>query len=187
MSAADLERFAAELDEVRRESESAFAGLAPAQLAWRPEPRAWSIGQVAAHLRTTNELYRPRMEKAIQQARARGRTRSDAYRPTLMGGWLVRSMGAERKMPAPRVFQPPAPGDRDWEAEVARYRETQDWLAELLAAAQGVSLTGSRVASPVSRIIRMNLGDAFALWLAHDRRHLGQVRRLRANAAFPSA
>ena len=30
-------------------------------------------------------------------------------------------------------------------------------------------------------------GDAFDLWLSHDRRHLGQIRRVREHPSFPFA
>lgn len=183
-AAEDLAGFREALTEVRREGTAMLDGLDAGQLGWRPRPEAWSIGQVAAHLRTTNEAYLPRMRQAIERGRARPPSRPAPYRPTLMGGWLVRAMGAERKLPAPRAFQPTTAGG-DWAAEVEGYRATLERLAELLEAAEGVSLS-NRLSSPVSRIIRMNLGDAFALWLAHDRRHLGQIRRVREHPAFPA-
>jgi len=40
--------------------------------------------------------------------------------------------------------------------------------------------------SPGSRLLRMSLGDALALVLAHERRHLWQLRQLRADPAFPA-
>lgn len=174
------------LEEIRAESARLVDGLSAAQLDWRPNPKVWSIGQVASHLRTTNRLYVEPMRKAITFARARGATDQAPYRPSLFGGFLVRSMQAVRKVPAPAVFRPAAATPTvDWSAEVAGYYATQDELARLLDEAAGVNLNRARFSSPVSRIIRMNLGDAFALWLAHDRRHLGQIARLRQHPDFP--
>jgi hypothetical protein len=183
----ELARHHDALREIRAESARLLQGLSPAQLDWRPRPKAWSIGQVASHLRATNELYAPAMRRAMSQARARRAMDQSPYRPTLFGGWLVRSMEAPRKVPSPKVFRPaPAAPSVDWSGEIELYRATQDELARLLDEARGLSLNRTRMSSPVSRIIRMNLGDAFALWLAHDRRHLGQIQRLREHPGFPA-
>jgi hypothetical protein len=42
-----------------------------------------------------------------------------------------------------------------------------------------------RIASPLSRLIRLNLGDCFMVGVAHARRHLGQIERIRAQPGFP--
>jgi hypothetical protein len=36
-----------------------------------------------------------------------------------------------------------------------------------------------------SRLIRLNLGDCFMVGVAHARRHLGQIERIRAQPGFP--
>jgi hypothetical protein len=185
MSPSELDRFRTELEEVRRQSSAQLDGLTQAQLAWKPTPDAWSAGQVAEHLRTTNSLYLPGMKRAIDTARARGWT-ADGYRPSLLGGWLIRTMTSPKRYPAPKVFRPTAAEGSDWKAEVAAYHAVTDRLAEIIDAAQGVSLTRARLGSPVTALIRMNLGDAIALWLAHDRRHLGQIRRLVEHPGFPA-
>jgi hypothetical protein len=184
MSSPELERFRTELAEVRREGAELLDDLTPEQLGWKPAPTAWSAGQVAEHLRTSSALYVPGMTRAIETARARGWA-PDGYRPSLMGGWLIRSMSSPKRMPSPKVFRPTAGVHAEWAAEVAAYHAMTDRLGSLIDAAEGVSLTRARLSSPVTGLLRMNLGDAIALWLAHDRRHLGQIRRLREHAQFP--
>jgi hypothetical protein len=53
--------------------------------------------------------------------------------------------------------------------------------------AAGLDLRRTRVVSPVTRLVRMNVGDALALLLTHERRHLGQIGRVRESAGFPAA
>jgi hypothetical protein len=50
-----------------------------------------------------------------------------------------------------------------------------------------VDLVAARLSSPASRLIRMNLGDAFRILVVHGRRHLGQIERVLARDAFPRA
>jgi len=44
----------------------------------------------------------------------------------------------------------------------------------------------SLLSSPISRLIRLNLGDCFAILVAHARRHLGQIERIKTHAEFPA-
>ena len=184
----DLARFGRELEAVRRDAAALAEGLSDAQLAWRPGPGRWSAGQVVSHLRTVNTRYLESIDRSLAQARARGRTGFDAYRPGLVGGFLTRQMEppVTRRFPSPAVFLPAADdGSGDWRAELAGYLATHDALDERLHHAAGISLVKARVASPASRLLRINLGDAFALLLAHERRHLWQLRQRRAEPGFP--
>ena len=42
----------------------------------------------------------------------------------------------------------------------------------------GIDWRRTRLASPASPLIRLNLGDAFLVLAVHARRHLGQVERV---------
>lgn len=187
----DLARFGRELEAVRREAAALTGGLSDAQLAWRPGPGRWSPGEVVSHLRTVNTRYLEAIDRSIEQARAHGRTGFTPYRPGLVGGFLTRLMEppVTRRLKAPGIFRPAAADDgaRDWRGELDGYLATHDALDERLHHAGGVSLARARVVSPATRLLRINLGDAFALVLAHERRHHWALRQLLADPAFPSA
>jgi len=55
-------------------------------------------------------------------------------------------------------------------------------LAENLT---GTDLKKLKICSPISPLIRMNLGDAFLINLYHDQRHLNQAERILNNKSFP--
>ena len=186
----DLARFGRELEAVRRDAHGLMGGLSDGQLAWRPGPGRWCAGEIASHLRVLNTRYLEAIDRAIEQARARGRTAGDGYRPGLVGGFMVRLMEPPVKRPlkAPAVFRPAGDdGARDWRGELSGYLATHEALEERLQRAGDVSLVQARVVSPGTRLLRINLGDSFALLLAHERRHLWQLRQLRADPRFPSA
>ena len=75
----------------------------------------------------------------------------------------------------------------EWPLELERYRAGQDVMVGLVSDAAGVGLNRTRLASPVSPLLRINLGDAFSVCLAHGRRHMDQIRRLRSLPDFPKA
>jgi hypothetical protein len=77
---------------------------------------------------------------------------------------------------APKPFQPaPSRPRRDI---MAAFHAYQVQYIDRLRQASGLDLARARVASPVVRWLRMPLGSAFAVMLAHERRHLEQARRV---------
>jgi hypothetical protein len=183
----ELARFGRELQAVRREAAELLDGLSDAQLGWNPEPGRWSVGENVAHLRTLNERYLQAIDSGIAAARARGHTGFGAYRPGIVGGFMVRFMEPpiKRRVKTPSVFVPEE--TRDWAAERAGYEATHQGIEERLHAAGGIDLNRARVVSPATKLLRLKLGDAFALLMAHERRHLWQIRQLRADPGFPPA
>jgi hypothetical protein len=67
-------------------------------------------------------------------------------------------------------------------------REFQEWqerFADRLRAADGLDLRRIRSRSPAVTRLTYSLGTAFAIFLAHERRHLWQARGIRNDRAFP--
>lgn len=181
----ELARFGRELDVIRRDA-AEVDHLTPAQLAWRPAPGRWTPGEHVGHMRLLNSLYLEAIDRGIAEARARGRSGFDAYRPGLLGGFMTRMMEPpvrRRLRTAPAFVAPEEPG-RD---ERPAWHATHAALEERLHRAGGVSLNQARVASPALKLLRFRLGDVFAILLAHERRHLWLLRQLRADPAFPAA
>ncbi|HEV2130980.1 MAG TPA: DinB family protein [Longimicrobiaceae bacterium] len=176
------------LREVERVSEQArqlTSGLSAAQLRWTPPSGGWSIAQVFEHLVTAHTQYLEKMRPLIREARERGdRAARGEWRPSLAGGFLLRSVDPknERGGPSPRSWRPAAEPRTD---AIEAFLRTQEELLDLLHRAEGLDLNRIRTSSPVSWLIRLNLGDCFAILAAHGQRHMRQVERIRANAAFP--
>jgi len=183
-----LQGYLEQLASIRRETAELTDGITDAQLGWRPGPGRWSPGQIVSHLNLAGGSYVERIARLLADARARGlRDRGD-FRPGLLGGMMVRSMepASRRRFKAPRIWRPadegPAPGRA---AELARWHALHDQLETQIRAAAGLDLRRIRLASPVSRLIRMSVGDALALLLAHERRHLLQLRKVTEEAGYP--
>ena len=56
-----------------------------------------------------------------------------------------------------------------------------------MESAKGIDLRRNKVTSPVSKLIRINLGDALLILVVHSQRHLQQIARVRAHPDFPKA
>ncbi len=174
-----------EVEQVSEQARRLTGDLTAAQLHWSPPDGGWSIAQVFEHLVTAHRQYLEKVRPLIQEARERGdRTARGEWRPSLAGGFLLRSVDPknERRGPSPRSWRPAAEPRAD---AVEAFLRTQEELSELLHRAEGLDLNRIRTSSPVSWLIRLNLGDCFAILAAHGQRHMRQVERIRASAAFP--
>lgn len=179
-----LKDCAADVERIDAEARRLAAGLSQAQLQWIPPDGGWSIAQVFAHLIQANASYFDRMREAI--ASGSRREGEATWRPTLFGGLLYRSLepSNRRSAPSPKIWRPASHPPAD---TLDNFLAAQATLAGLIRDAANIDLVRTRLSSPVSRLVRVNLGDAFQVLVVHDWRHLGQVERILARPGFPTA
>ena len=95
-----------------------------------------------------------------------------------VGGLLIATVGpkARLRLPTARVFEPGlTPRPRVVEA----FLRMQQEIARLLREGTDLDWRGVRLSSPVNRLFRLNLGDAYVILVIHTQRHLNQVARIR--------
>ena len=171
------------LDTITGRASMLCDALSPRQLGWMPPTGGWGVGQVFEHLIAANESYfRPigllLDRHGAHSAKAQGAT----WGPSVMGHLLARSLVNARKLPAPKIYRP---GPTPRSGVIEAFLESQLRMKQLLIRAADVPWTRVRLGSPVSPLIRLNLGDAFNITVVHEERHLGQVDRVMAMAGFP--
>ena len=155
------------------------AAASPAVLDWQPPDGGWSIAQVFEHLCVANEDYLVAVEHALNNhaAAAPGSFAATPWRPSLAGRLLVRSLESPRKLRAPRMWHP-SPTARP--NVIGEFLARQRRLEELIERSTAHHWQRVRLASPVSSLIRMNVGDAFTIVVTHAERHCRQIERIRA-------
>jgi hypothetical protein len=174
-----------EMGRIDEEARRLVSQLTDTQLAWPPPDGGWSIAQVLAHLAVTNRSYTDRIRRAIERDGAAGAARANpAWRPSLLGGMLIRSLEPtnRRRTPSPRMWRPSTDSPA---GTLSAFLESQATIRELIRSARDVDLVRARLASPVSRFVRLNVGDAFRIFVVHGWRHLGQIRRVIEREGFP--
>ncbi len=182
-----MQPFFRELAVNRETSLALLEDLDAEQLAWRPSPAKWGLGDICAHLGTTAALYLPALDRAIQQGQDAAAYSDRPFRANLISRMMVWSMEppVRLRMRAPTVLLPPATFD-PVEAR-QRYGALQQAVELRLERAAGLDLTHVRVRLPTIRAARLALGSVLALLLAHERRHLWQATQVRNAAGFPRA
>jgi hypothetical protein len=156
---------------------AALREVAPERLERSPAGGGWSAAQVLEHLCVAATSYLDRIETIVADPAARRADDLDrhAWRSTFGGGWLARAMEMERRMPAPAIYRPagaPRP------EVLAAFLDTQARLRAQLEAARDLDWRRVRFVSPVSALLRMNLGDAFLVLVRHAQRHRRQIERV---------
>jgi hypothetical protein len=181
----DLERNAERAAKLRERALARFGLLTEEQLNWRTAPGSWSPGECMLHVNQANRLFLEAMEKRIRAARERGLLRDGPFRYGWLERWFVREMEPppRRHMQAPRIFRPQP--RRAGASDVAELGRLLERAVALMRAAKGIDLAQVRVPSPVSPLIRWQLGAAFHIIVAHTDRHLQQAERVMQNPAFP--
>src|SRR5688572_23985223 len=169
---------------ISKEFQELAEGLIEDQLHWSPRYQAWSVAQCLEHLTVTGQEYHLPFQVALRQARLNARSHVP-LRPSPLGKWLIESAGprAGRRLAAPKKL---APTSTPAEGALDRFLIGQRLLMAFIEEADGLAINRIRVAAPISRVLRISLGEALALTTAHARRHLEQARRVRQHPRFPA-
>lgn len=176
-----------ELEAAGEEAEELAGGLARERLRWRPAPERWSIAECLDHLVRTGEAYLEAMDTTIGEARRDSHDGGGSYRPSLVGRWLVRVLEPPPglRVRAPRIIRPRTADAEGADDPLAAFLGLRPRFRRRLEAADGLDLGRIRMSSPFFSFVRFDLGSAFRIVAAHERRHLWQARQVRRAEGFP--
>ncbi len=181
---ADDER---QIAQIKEQAATLVRGLSDAQYNWHPGSGQWSMAQCLAHIVIGNEVYFPVLQACVSEARKKGLTGNGPFRYGWLGNWFVRSMDAPPKRRfknPPRLTPPP---EQPLEKGVAEFNAAHDRLLQMIVAANGVDLGRAKFRSPLLKLLKLSLGQGFALMLSHGRRHLWQAGEVRKHPDFPKS
>lgn len=146
----------------------------------RPDEAGWSAAQVIEHLNSYNRFYLPAIGQAL------GKTPLPKPREKFQAGWLGAYFAnlmmpasdgqAQKKMQSPRDHRPSPALDATRVLEA--FLEGENRLLEQLRASSRTDIGAIRIPVSISPLIRLKLGDTFHFLIAHQLRHLEQVKRV---------
>lgn len=174
-----------QLADVRARARPLVRPLSHTQLNWQPLPTRWSIGQNLQHTVLTGREYLARLDAAIDEARRRTQSQQTPHRPGFLAAYLVRSMEppvTRRLRTLPRL-QPPSTVERD--IVLAEFDAFHEELQRRMFTARDAHLDAGRMRSPLLPLVRLTVEQAFAVLLAHSRRHLWTAEQIRGLPGFP--
>jgi hypothetical protein len=185
--APELDAFRIQFEQLADEVDTLAAAMMEEQFNWHPRAGSWTVAQCIDHLNVTARVYLPKLDEGIAEAIRRGLYGAGPFQYNWIGRLLVSTTAppARFRVKAPKEFQP-APSRRKQET-LAAFRAYQVQFIDRLRQANGLDLARARVQSPAASFVRIPLGSAFALMVAHERRHLVQARNVMSAPAFQRA
>jgi hypothetical protein len=175
----ELEGYRQQFDWLRSEGQLLAQDLTDAQFNWRANPTSWSIEECLSHLVMVGTVDADAVEKAIDQAHAKG---LKAHGPFAYPDW-ERYILRESEPPvreavaAPKRFVPLH--GQPVTSVLPTFLHVQRRFLGHIERADGLDLRRVKVPTPVTRLVRMSLGSTLARVAAHGRRHLAQARKVR--------
>lgn len=184
-TARDLQtRLFAVLGTVQRE----FAVLTDEQLRWKPAPNQWSIVECLQHLNLAERYYIRNMQHKVDQL---GLLQTNPTDQTLSSDWIGKAMlfavdpQVKIKLPAPGIIRPRTAGELVPADVMSQFLDLQTLLHSLLNKAVYLDWNKEKMMTLFGNWLKIRLGDAFRMLVAHTERHLKQALRVKAkmNAA----
>lgn len=162
------------------EVKSVVAGLDQEEMNWQPGPDKWSIAQVLYHLVTTNEPYLSSTQIALAKAQPDTRT---VYKSSWLGDKMEGMLkpgpdGKIRKMPAPKSLRPTS-STLESTGILSNFLRQQQDLLTMLNSTEYVNIEGAKVPFSMTRLIKFPVCDAWRFIIAHNERHLLQMRNVK--------
>jgi hypothetical protein len=184
--APEVDAFREQFEEIASEVVGFVDSLTDAQFCWKPGPDEWSVEECVEHLNATARSYLPCIDHGIHDAVARNFYSGGPFQYNRVGRFVVYLLEPPPRFrtSSPQAFKP---GPKRARAEMmAGFRAFQVQFVDRLRQASGLHLAKARVQSPFTRWLRIPLGSSFAAMIAHERRHLWQMRRIANRPGFPT-
>jgi hypothetical protein len=178
VAVSELELYRQQFEQIKQQAQELTAGLDEAHFNWRPSPLDWSIEECVSHLTMVGQWEIRAIETAIEQARQRGLTGQGPFEYGAIDRYILHQTEppVRSPLPAPRHFVPLH--GQPVTAVMPTFLHVQSQILLQLERADGLDLRRVKVATPISRFLKMSLGMMFAQIAAHERRHLEQARRV---------
>jgi hypothetical protein len=174
-----------------RRFEQLVAPLDAERAGWSPDPRTWSVAACLDHLNRSSTTYFEQLAPALDRAREAGLAGGAPYgRGTWVGRFLLGVLDPLRPrfkaVKAPKVFRPAVVDAIDFDAACEEFRAVQERWHAVLRQADGLPLGEVKLATPVSRLLKVTAHQAILIHVFHEPRHLGQAERVVQHREFPS-
>ena len=174
-----LEEIRDEIVQVNTAAQKLCAGLTQEQLTWRPQTGKWSIAENLVHLNLTTQIFLPSVDRTIETS-DRNASVQGPFELGVLGRlfvWYVEPP-PKIKAPAPKPIKPILQG-RALDA-LPQFLRSQKAAVARVDAAEGLDCSRIKFRYPLSGLVKMNLITFFAVMTGHQRRHLAQAEKIRA-------
>jgi DinB superfamily len=147
------------------------------KLVYQYNKNIWSVVQVIEHLNAYNRFYLPAIERALAE---RNDTRNAWFNSGFWGDYFTKMMKptnvfeVKNRMKAMKKYS--FPNSLNVNSVFNEFLEHQQKLLQLLENSRERDLNAIKVPITMSKYVKLKLGDTFRFVIAHEQRHMVQVR-----------
>ncbi|RYZ62000.1 MAG: DinB family protein [Chitinophagaceae bacterium] len=162
-----------------KESAAFFESSDRNKLAYSPDKAKWSVVQVLEHLNAYNRYYLPRMEKELAVTT---QAHSAWFDSGFWGEKFTKMMKpsnvyqVKNKMKAMKAYT--FSNNLNIDTVLKEFIGHQDKLLQLLELAKSRDLNNIRIATTLTKLVKLKIGDMFRFLIAHEQRHMIQARNM---------
>ena len=167
------------LSEITATVENEFGTLNATQLNYKITSDSWSIAQCLDHLIISNERYFPVLESIISGKHKMTFWERNNPLTSYTGSQMIKTLGPvlTKKFQSPKLFLPSRSSIKS--TIVNDFIEHQKKLCTLLKKLIEPEFKKVVITSPVAGLLTLKLSDALEIMVAHEERHLNQMRRVK--------
>jgi len=178
-----LQKFLGEAPLLIHTASKQFSGLSEAQINWKPSEEKWSIGECIDHLVVTHKLYNSQIKEHQRLFEDFGEG-SFKFKHTFSGGMILKYVDPNSTTKT-RTFKVFKPSKRQINTNIIRsFCEEVESMISFAEKLHGIDLRKIKISSPLTKLLRMNVGDALLINLYHDKRHLNQAEKIMMETNF---
>ena len=145
-------------------------------LTWKQKPDSWSILECLEHLNLYGYFYLPQINEKINQSKT---THQVDFKSGVLGNYFAQSMLPKKKLNKMNTFKDKNPVNSNLNKTVIdTFLKQQHTIIDLLNRSKKVNLNKVKIATTLSRLIKLKLGDMFAFLINHNIRHFKQIERI---------
>jgi hypothetical protein len=143
----------------------------------QPSPGRWSVAQILEHLNFYSHFYLKAIEDKLHQNPHKP---SEYFNPGWFGNYFTNMMKPtenetiKNKMKALKNATPPL--EIDGHKALRQFIHDQHNLLNLLRIAKSSNLGKIKVPTSITKLISLKLGDTFRFFIAHEQRHILQIK-----------
>jgi hypothetical protein len=183
----EMKPLTTELDDIRRRAEALVSGVDAGQLAQRPDPAKWSIAECLAHLNVSAKVVQSLIAKAIERGKKEKLFGTGPFSLGFRGRLLIwiATPPPKFRIRAPKSVAPPVTIANPTQL-LPEFLKLQDEWLRLRNDAEGLDMARINIARHLSPF-HCHLSAVFPWMMAHQRRHLLQAEKVKAQLGTKAA
>ncbi len=169
-----------DLKEIEETSIHEFQNLNEEDLVWKPAPDKWSIAECLQHIIIANSTYIKDIEKRLQKAEVKTIEYPISF--SITGKLFLYAVDPKYKwkVPAPKIFKPYKENKIESGKEtVKEFLKLQEEIMSIARTACAYDHQHINTYSPLSKLLKFNVGEQLYIMMRHTKRHINQAKRVK--------